>query len=106
MMMLFFNLKPSFRLYCIFPLHVESDFSSLPCCRGIANSFQWTQLIRFPSCNLLSFCRWGGPLAQNWLNQQLVLQKKIVSRMLELGMTPGMLESPNGITFFCYVHAT
>lgn len=31
---------------------------------------------------------WGGPLAQNWLNQQLVLQKKIVSRMLELGMTP------------------
>ncbi|KAE8679830.1 Detected protein of confused Function [Hibiscus syriacus] len=32
--------------------------------------------------------RWGGPLSENWLNQQLVLQKKILSRMLELGMTP------------------
>ncbi|XP_020532861.1 alpha-N-acetylglucosaminidase isoform X2 [Jatropha curcas] len=31
---------------------------------------------------------WGGPLSQNWLNQQLRLQKQIVSRMLELGMTP------------------
>ncbi|KAJ4711588.1 Alpha-N-acetylglucosaminidase [Melia azedarach] len=31
---------------------------------------------------------WGGPLSQSWLNQQLVLQKKILSRMLELGMTP------------------
>lgn len=32
--------------------------------------------------------RWGGPLSQNWLDQQLLLQKKILSRMLELGMTP------------------
>ncbi|KAK9283156.1 hypothetical protein L1049_011387 [Liquidambar formosana] len=31
---------------------------------------------------------WGGPLTQNWLNQQLALQKQILSRMLELGMTP------------------
>ncbi|KOM42460.1 hypothetical protein LR48_Vigan05g006400 [Vigna angularis] len=31
---------------------------------------------------------WGGPLSQNWLDQQLVLQKQIISRMLELGMTP------------------
>ncbi|KAJ0095775.1 hypothetical protein Patl1_17155 [Pistacia atlantica] len=31
---------------------------------------------------------WGGPLSQNWLNQQLLLQKQILSRMLELGMTP------------------
>ncbi|XP_038725548.1 alpha-N-acetylglucosaminidase [Tripterygium wilfordii] len=31
---------------------------------------------------------WGGPLSQNWLNQQLDLQKRILSRMLELGMTP------------------
>ncbi|KAL8171495.1 hypothetical protein V2J09_023299 [Rumex salicifolius] len=31
---------------------------------------------------------WGGPLSQNWLDQQLALQKKILSRMLELGMTP------------------
>lgn len=31
---------------------------------------------------------WGGPLSQNWLDQQLVLQKQILSRMLELGMTP------------------
>ncbi|KAJ8900319.1 hypothetical protein K2173_024959 [Erythroxylum novogranatense] len=31
---------------------------------------------------------WGGPLSQNWLDQQLSLQKQIVSRMLELGMTP------------------
>ncbi|KAI4333092.1 hypothetical protein L6164_017940 [Bauhinia variegata] len=31
---------------------------------------------------------WGGPLSQNWLDQQFVLQKQIISRMLELGMTP------------------
>ncbi|GLU00300.1 hypothetical protein SLE2022_176780 [Rubroshorea leprosula] len=31
---------------------------------------------------------WGGPLSENWLEQQLTLQKKIVFRMLELGMTP------------------
>ncbi|KAK2637020.1 hypothetical protein Ddye_031812 [Dipteronia dyeriana] len=31
---------------------------------------------------------WGGPLSRNWLNQQLILQKQILSRMLELGMTP------------------
>ncbi|WCJ18554.1 Alpha-N-acetylglucosaminidase [Euphorbia peplus] len=31
---------------------------------------------------------WGGPLSQNWLDQQLNLQKQILSRMLELGMTP------------------
>ncbi|XP_057443002.1 alpha-N-acetylglucosaminidase-like [Lotus japonicus] len=32
--------------------------------------------------------RWGGPLPQSWLDQQLILQKKIISRMYELGMTP------------------
>ncbi|KAJ6670853.1 ALPHA-N-ACETYLGLUCOSAMINIDASE [Salix viminalis] len=31
---------------------------------------------------------WGGPLPHNWLDQQLCLQKQILSRMLELGMTP------------------
>ncbi|KAF3437335.1 hypothetical protein FNV43_RR20088 [Rhamnella rubrinervis] len=31
---------------------------------------------------------WGGPLSQSWLDQQLILQKQILSRMLELGMTP------------------
>ncbi|KAG2671677.1 hypothetical protein I3760_13G007600 [Carya illinoinensis] len=31
---------------------------------------------------------WGGPLSQNWLDQQLALQKLVLSRMLELGMTP------------------
>ncbi|XP_065867651.1 alpha-N-acetylglucosaminidase isoform X2 [Euphorbia lathyris] len=31
---------------------------------------------------------WGGPLSQNWLDKQLNLQKQILSRMLELGMTP------------------
>ncbi|PHT60524.1 Alpha-N-acetylglucosaminidase [Capsicum baccatum] len=31
---------------------------------------------------------WGGPLSQNWLNIQLALQKQILSRMIELGMTP------------------
>ncbi|CAN6300862.1 unnamed protein product [Urochloa humidicola] len=31
---------------------------------------------------------WGGPLSQNWLDQQLALQKKIISRMIELGMVP------------------
>ncbi|KAF4367611.1 hypothetical protein F8388_011250 [Cannabis sativa] len=32
---------------------------------------------------------WGGPLPQSWLDQQLLLQKKILRRMYELGMTPG-----------------
>ncbi|KAF8403783.1 hypothetical protein HHK36_011889 [Tetracentron sinense] len=32
--------------------------------------------------------RWGGPLPQSWLDEQLVLQKHILSRMIELGMTP------------------
>jgi len=36
---------------------------------------------------------WGGPLSQNWLDQQLALQKKILSRMIELGMVPGMVYS-------------
>lgn len=31
---------------------------------------------------------WGGPLSQNWLDQQLALQKQILARMVELGMTP------------------
>nr|XP_043616977.1 alpha-N-acetylglucosaminidase-like [Erigeron canadensis] len=31
---------------------------------------------------------WGGPLPQSWLDQQLAMQKKILSRMYELGMTP------------------
>ncbi|TVU46998.1 hypothetical protein EJB05_06572 [Eragrostis curvula] len=31
---------------------------------------------------------WGGPLSQNWLDQQLALQKEILSRMIELGMVP------------------
>ncbi|KAF3975926.1 hypothetical protein CMV_000839 [Castanea mollissima] len=31
---------------------------------------------------------WGGPLTQSWLDQQLALQKWILSRVLELGMTP------------------
>ncbi|KAK4350434.1 hypothetical protein RND71_029747 [Anisodus tanguticus] len=32
--------------------------------------------------------RWGGPLPQSWPDQQLILQKKILTRMHELGMTP------------------
>lgn len=35
--------------------------------------------------------RWGGPLPQTWLNFQLVLQKKILARMYDFGMTPGNL---------------
>ncbi|KAJ4791850.1 Alpha-N-acetylglucosaminidase [Rhynchospora pubera] len=31
---------------------------------------------------------WGGPLPQTWLNNQLVLQKKILARMYYFGMTP------------------
>lgn len=31
---------------------------------------------------------WGGPLQQSWLDMQLALQKRILSRMIELGMTP------------------
>ncbi|KAJ4850060.1 hypothetical protein Tsubulata_034420 [Turnera subulata] len=32
--------------------------------------------------------RWGGPLPQSWFDQQLILQKRILARMYELGMTP------------------
>lgn len=39
---------------------------------------------------------WGGPLRQNWLDQQLILQKQILTRMRELGMTP-VLPSFSGI---------
>lgn len=31
---------------------------------------------------------WGGPLPQRWMDQHLALQKKIVARERELGMTP------------------
>ncbi|KAK4998166.1 hypothetical protein LTR66_002579, partial [Elasticomyces elasticus] len=31
---------------------------------------------------------WGGPLPMSWINSQFDLQKKIVHRMVELGMTP------------------
>lgn len=31
---------------------------------------------------------WGGPLPQSWLDQQLLMQKKILARMYQLGMTP------------------
>ncbi|KAJ0965515.1 hypothetical protein J5N97_026653 [Dioscorea zingiberensis] len=31
---------------------------------------------------------WGGPLPQTWLDDQLALQKKILSRMFEFGMSP------------------
>lgn len=40
----------------------------------------------------LFYCRWGGPLTENWLDKQLMLQKKILFRMIELGMTPGVLQ--------------
>jgi hypothetical protein len=32
---------------------------------------------------------WGGPLPQSWLDDQLALQKKILSRMYAFGMFPG-----------------
>ncbi|KAF2104360.1 putative alpha-N-acetylglucosaminidase [Rhizodiscina lignyota] len=31
---------------------------------------------------------WGGTLPQSWIDSQFTLQKKIVQRMVELGMTP------------------
>ncbi|XP_057780811.1 alpha-N-acetylglucosaminidase-like isoform X2 [Salvia miltiorrhiza] len=31
---------------------------------------------------------WGGPLPQTWLDQQLVMQKRILARMYEFGMNP------------------
>lgn len=53
-------------------------------------------IINFPFlpfwCLKFSFKgRWGGPLPQSWLDQQLLLQKKILARMYQLGMTPGMV---------------
>lgn len=52
--------------------------------------------------------RWGGPLSKNWLSDQLILQKQILSRMLELGMTPGprkkSLYSAPSIDLFSWHH--
>ncbi|KAF8530887.1 alpha-N-acetylglucosaminidase [Gautieria morchelliformis] len=31
---------------------------------------------------------WGGPLPQQWISDQFTLQKQILQRMVELGMTP------------------
>ncbi|EGO28130.1 glycoside hydrolase family 89 protein [Serpula lacrymans var. lacrymans S7.9] len=31
---------------------------------------------------------WGGDLPEQWINDQFALQKQIISRMVELGMTP------------------
>lgn len=31
---------------------------------------------------------WGGPVSQPWIDQQRDLQKKVIARMRELGMTP------------------
>lgn len=31
---------------------------------------------------------WGGPLPESWLDDQLILQKKILHRMYEFGMSP------------------
>ena len=31
---------------------------------------------------------WGGPVSQTWLNDQLILQHKILDRMRALGMIP------------------
>lgn len=39
--------------------------------------------------NVYDYGRWGGPLPQSWLDQQLQLQKQILGRMRELGMNPG-----------------
>lgn len=32
--------------------------------------------------------KWGGPLPQSWINDQLVLQHRILRRMRSLGMVP------------------
>ena len=60
------------------------------------------------SCILISHLtqyfddRWGGPLPQSWFDQQLILQKKILARMYELGMTPGICclpSTPNSLWY-------
>lgn len=35
-----------------------------------------------------NFDGWGGPTTQNWIDDQKELQKKIINRMTELGITP------------------
>lgn len=35
-----------------------------------------------------NFDGWGGPTTQNWIDDQKELQKKIINRMRELGITP------------------
>ncbi len=44
---------------------------------------------------LSNFDGWGGPTTQNWIDDQKQLQKKIVKRMVELGITP-VLQAFNG----------
>lgn len=50
----------------------------------------WTFLPTYLTLVSLAFnCRWGGPLPQTWLDQQLEMQKRILDRMYEFGMNPG-----------------
>ena len=59
-------------------------------CNYFSFSFFFFFLILFLLTYNVFINRWGGPLPQSWLDQQLILQKKILARMYELGMTPGI----------------
>ncbi|KAL6281186.1 hypothetical protein ACE6H2_018067 [Prunus campanulata] len=48
----------------------------------------WQKVFLVIFCVAFIFPLWGGPLPQSWFDQQLILQKKILVRMYELGMTP------------------
>ncbi|MBU0473719.1 MAG: alpha-N-acetylglucosaminidase [Bacteroidetes bacterium] len=37
-----------------------------------------------------NFDGWGGPTTQNWIDDQKELQKKIINRLTELGITPAL----------------
>ncbi|OEL29722.1 Alpha-N-acetylglucosaminidase [Dichanthelium oligosanthes] len=48
----------------------------------------WQKVFQVYACVLFLSILWGGPLPQTWLDDQLALQKKILSRMYAFGMFP------------------
>lgn len=79
------SLHDFFSLYHHTNFNSNKDFCFLETLILMATSF----LFSFYIFMLHFYGRWGGPLPESWFDQQLLLQKKILSRMYDFGMAPG-----------------
>ncbi|KAI3518506.1 hypothetical protein L1887_07311 [Cichorium endivia] len=70
------------KFLCHFSNHMDFNISA----QDLNNFFGGPAFLAWATMGNLH--TWGGPLSQNWLDQQLVLQKQIISQMIDLGMTP------------------